>query len=156
MMSALRAIAGFARELARQELRVADHARERLVQLVRRGPGEFGDHGLFLARSELFLRALELGLNAHFFAQIGEDAERAHAPAVLHDQRRGQDHRDRAAVGGEHVDAEILQPARSPSRRDRGCAASLRGQSPARTASPRSACRSRPPASNRTRVLRRG
>ena len=77
-----------------QERRVVEHARERLVQLVRRGAGELGDDGLTLLREDLLLRLLEPLLHAHLLAKIGEDADAADGGLALEDERAGERDRD--------------------------------------------------------------
>ena len=62
-------------EPAHEQLGVAHHARERLVQLVGRGARQLGDDRLPLLREDLLLRLREALLHAHLLAQVGEDAD---------------------------------------------------------------------------------
>ena len=62
-------------EPALQQLGVSHHARQRLVELVRRGARQLGDDGLALLRENLLLRLREPLLHSNLFAQIGEDAD---------------------------------------------------------------------------------
>jgi hypothetical protein len=81
-------------ELAQEHLGVGHHARERLVELVRRGARELGDDGLPLLREDLVLRLLELLLHAHLLAKVGEDADGPDRHFPLVDERRRQEDRD--------------------------------------------------------------
>ena len=93
-------------EAALEQLGVAHHARERLVQLVRGGARELGDDGLPLLREDLLLRLREALLHAHLLAQVGEDADRADRRVALVEQRRRERHGDALAVRVEHLGAE--------------------------------------------------
>ena len=95
-------------EAALEQLGVAHDARQRLVQLVRRGARELGDDRLPLLREDLLLRLGEPLLHAHLLAQVGEDADAADGRVALVEQRRRERHGHALAVRVEHLGAQAL------------------------------------------------
>ena len=68
MTCAARCVGGFASAACGQQLGIAHHARQRLVELVGCRAGQLGDQRLLLADVELFLGLRELLLDPHALA----------------------------------------------------------------------------------------
>ena len=100
-------------DLAGEQLRVVDHARERLVELVRGRARELRDERLLLGDRELLLRLHEPLFDSELLTQVGEDPDRGERPAPpVVDHRGAEVDRNAPPVLVRGVEADALEAAR--------------------------------------------
>src|SRR4051812_11123071 len=90
------------RELLEEQLRVAHHGSERLIELVRGAARELGDRGLLLGLDQRGLRFLQAALHREAIADVREETDgRDLAAFVVVDDRGGEEDRNRYAIARE-------------------------------------------------------